>query len=150
MLHAVLLDFPEILKDPTAGVGGGASGGFRDIVMQLAGDLKHVPSDYIFVLCSSRGKMGAHFHVRDRNVWPQRHGPTVHVVPFKQAHVVDVNRHQTGPINTWPARRGEASFLCALGAALKCASEPPHLNMEKLNLNLEKYVPVCHGKTESK
>lgn len=124
-LHAVL-DFSEILKDPMDGVGGcvcggvgdaGASVGFRDTVMQLAGDLKHVPSDYIFVLSSSRGKMAARFHVRGRNVWPQRHGPAVHVVPFKQAHVVDVNRHQTGPINTWPAGRGEALFLSAIGAS---------------------------------
>lgn len=94
-----------------------ASVGFRDTVMQLAGDLKHVPSDYIFVLSSSRRKMGARFHLRGRNVWPQRHGPAVHVVPFKQAHVVDVNRHQTGPINTWPAGRGEALFLSAIGAS---------------------------------
>lgn len=99
------------------GGGAGASVGFRDTVMQLAGDLKHVPSDYIFVLSSSRGKMGARFHVRGTNVWPQRHGPAVHVVPFKQAHVVDVNRHQTGPINTWPAGRGEALFLSAIGAS---------------------------------
>lgn len=41
--------------------------GFCDIAMKLAGDLKHAPSDS----GSSRGKRGARFHVRGRDVWPE-------------------------------------------------------------------------------
>lgn len=99
------------------GRGHGASVGFSDIVLRLAGDPKHVPSDYIFVLGSSRGKMGARFHVSGRNVWPQRHGRAVCMWFLSNRPALLMGIHQTGPINTWPAGRREALFLSAIGAS---------------------------------